>query len=94
MEEDKGRRRDLLSSVMKVPTETISIDKKYHRRINLKYSLLTQAKSIEDDKESYLKWYDSSRNSSTNSPIYTRVPPFPRRSTSSFRNYQGRSRPS
>jgi hypothetical protein len=40
MGEKKKTSRNLLSSVMKVYTEVVEVDKKYHKLINMKLSLL------------------------------------------------------
>jgi hypothetical protein len=73
MGEKKKTCNNILSSVLKVPTETVAIDKKYHRHINMRLSLLNEAKAIEAYKSSYQQWYDTSKNSPTHSPIYSRV---------------------
>lgn len=73
MDEKKNSGGSLLSKVMRVPTETIALDKKYHKRINMKMSLYNEAQSIGTDKIQYLKWYDATKNCTTSSPIYTRV---------------------
>lgn len=39
----------------------------------MKLSLLNEAQGISAYKDSYNKWYDTSKNSPTHSPIYNRV---------------------
>lgn len=73
MGDKKHHGHSLLSKVMKVPTETVEIDKKYHKRINMKMTLFNEAQHIGNDKTQYRQWYDAQKNCRTNSPIFTRV---------------------
>jgi len=76
MGDKKTTYRNALNSIIKVPTEQVEIDKKHHIKINMKLSMLNEAKAIGKCKDSYNQWYDNSRNSPTHSPIYSRVSPF------------------
>lgn len=58
---------------MHTPSETVALDKKYHKKINLKLGLLNEAENINSEKVAYRCWYDSVRNRATNSPIYNKV---------------------
>lgn len=73
MGEKKNTGQSLLSKVMKVPTESVAIEKKYHKRINMKMTLFNEAQTIDFGKSEYLQWYDLTHNNRTNSPIYSRV---------------------
>lgn len=50
MGDKKNTGQSLLSKVMKVPTETVAIDKKYHKRINMKMTLFNEAQTIDSGK--------------------------------------------
>lgn len=50
MGDKKNSGQSLLSKVMKVPTETVAIDKKYHKRINMKMTLYNEAQTIDSGK--------------------------------------------
>ena len=73
MGDKKKTCKNILSNVMKVPTETVAIDKKYNNHISMKLSLFHEAKAIRAYKHSYQQWYDTNKNSPTHSPIYSRV---------------------
>jgi len=73
MGDKKVHKQDILSKVMRVPSETISIDKVYRKQINLRLKLMEEAEAIINNKAEYQRWYDSIRNRSTNSPIFKKV---------------------
>jgi hypothetical protein len=47
MGEKKSPGHSLLSKVMKAPSDTIEIDKKYHKHINMKMSMFNEAQKID-----------------------------------------------
>lgn len=73
MGDKKGDNKDILSKVMRIPIQTVSIEKAHRRKINLKLELMVEAEQITNNKEQYQRWYDSNKNSSTSSPIFKKV---------------------
>lgn len=47
MGDKKSMGHSLLSKVMKAPTDTIDIDKKYHKHINMKMTMFNEAQRID-----------------------------------------------
>ena len=46
MGDKKVRKHDLLSKIMRVPSETISIDKLYRKQIKLRLKIMEEAEAI------------------------------------------------
>lgn len=53
--------------------EMVDIGKKYGKKIKLRLTMFNEADEIISQKGSYKEWYDHSRNSLANSPMYHQV---------------------